>query len=256
MGIRGNTLISVVLMIMPAFAREAKEGWNHISSQPKQSVIRVGFEEAPGLIQKDGNGVLDRALADIAKKGQFHFKTVYLTYSRAKIELKKKNFDLIGLTPKGLETTSFYEFAEDLNWAFETKLVLFCNQEKDLTLKNQQMIGTPSGNEEFISEFMNISKNRFVTGTLDSVVKRVAKKRTPCFIFEEIAGLRLAKIMGIKKLYYRVIDNVKASFGVSKSISSKKMKRELEDELKNLDLSPYMKNIVRVPQKETGVVRP
>ena len=249
------TFVSAFLIMGTIFAIETKEVWNHNASD-HEHIIRVGFEEAPGLIQKDGNGVLDRVLSDISKKGHINFKIVYLTYSRAKIELKKNNFDLIGLTPQRLETKNFYEFAEDLDWAFETKLVLFCNDKKDLKLNNQQVIGTPSGNEDFISEYMKISPDRFVTGSLGSVVKRVAKKRTPCFIFEEIAGLKLAKTMGIKKLFYRVINNVKASFAVSKSKGSKKLKKELEKELKNFNLEPYMKNIVRVPEGVTGVVRP
>ncbi len=239
---------------MVAYADPSENKWNH-DSEDHEQVIRIGFEETPGLLQQDGKGIINLALKSIKKKTHLKFKTTYMAYSRAKLELKKKNLDLIGLIPQGEETKHFYEYADELNWSFDTSLVLFCNQKEDLKIKKDLLLGTPTGNEEFIAEILKIPMEQFIIGSFDSVVLRTKKKRTSCFVFEEISSLILAKELGIKKLHYKVLKKTRGSFGIHKSALSKRQKMTLENALNSIKWDELMKDIKRLPKGElSGVV--
>ncbi len=220
--------------------------------------IRVGLEETPGLLEANGEGILDKALKEVAKKVKlFNFSFTYLSYLRAKVELEKGNLDLIGLTPKGHEVKEFYKFAKELKWELNTNLILFCSSKKALLLKNSEKVGSPSGNEDFIARSLNHKVGFFESGSLKSLIMRLHKKRIPCIAFEEISTLKMAKDIGIKKLYYKKIGSINASFAFRKGPLSKDMVKEMEKALAKIDWNEYLRNVVRIPvSQSTGVIKP
>ena len=136
-----------------------------------KEVIRVGLEEASPLIVADGSGVLNKILSEVEQKSPYKFVFEYMTYGRALKELKSGNVDLVGITPTGNETKEFYHYADDLDWFFQTFNIVFVREEdKDKSLKEFQLIGTQPGNEVFMSEMMNLSKDKFHGTTIHYVI--------------------------------------------------------------------------------------
>jgi hypothetical protein len=217
---------------------------------PLNEEIRVGLEETPGLLQSDGKGILNSVLREIEETKKLKFKMTYLSYMRAKLEMKKGNLDLIGLTPHKFETKNFYEYAQELDWSFGTNLVLFCTKKKSLELKKNEIIGTPAGNEQFISEVLELNVNRFSVGNLRSLIMRMKKNRIPCLAFEEISTIKIAKELGIEKLYFKKIKEVRASFAVNKGHFSQKKKDDLEKGFSEINWEKYLANVSRLPKDQ------
>ncbi len=220
--------------------------------------IRVGLEVTPGLLQEDEKGAMDLALKELTQKSkQFKFNIQYLSYQRAKVELEKGNLDFIGLTPHGHEQKSFYKYAQELNWKFDTNLVLFCSSKKALDLKNGEEVGTPPGNEAFAAKALGIKQSRFEMGNLKSLLMRVDKGRLPCLVYEEISTLHTAKEMGIKSLYFRKIDHVSASFAFRKGPRVAELIHEMDNALKEINWQKYLINLIRIPLSErSGRIKP
>jgi len=244
------------LPVLYASELDLEKKWNHESDEPRE-LIRIGLEDTPGLLQPDRKGVIDLVLAHIEKRTKYKFKVTYLSYVRAKIEMKKGNLDMIGLTPHGQETGDFYEYAQELDWSFNTNLVLFCNTKENLKLENGEMIGTPIGNEGFISKQLGVNVSRLKTGSLQSIILRVSKKREPCLAFEEVSTLTLGKELGISQLHYRIIGEVRGSFAFRKNKRGRRIKESLDKELSSINWSKYLQNIKRLPKKKGfGIVVP
>lgn len=217
--------------------------------------IRLGLEVTPGLLQVDGDGLIDRALREIENKSSIRFKRTYLSYTRAKIEMEKGNLDLIGLTPHRHETKSFYKYARELDWNFSTNLILLCSSEKALDLKKGELIGTLSGNEEFVSEIAGVDIESFREGSLESILLRVKKKRIPCVSFEEISTLKIAMSLKMDGLYFRKLGEVRGSFAIMNKTGSDKLKKTLEDVFNKVDWDNYLKGVKRLPKgKRKGKV--
>ena len=126
--------------------------------------IDVGFEPFPPLINEDGSGYLIDLLNALTKDSPLTLNYQLMTYARAKQELKHTRIDLIGLTPKNSETSQFYQYAQELNWSFDTTVDIFSIAKVKLhpsKLPNRS-IGTLLGNADFFSEKFGIAKEKFV----------------------------------------------------------------------------------------------
>lgn len=207
-----------------------------------KEVIRVGLEEASPLIVADGSGILNKILSEVEQKSPYKFVFEYMTYGRALKELKSGNVDLVGITPTGNETKEFYHYADDLDWFFQTFNIVFVREEdKDKSLKEFQLIGTQPGNEVFMSEMMNLSKDKFHGGSLDSLFRMLEKKRLDAVIFESISSITTLEKMNLKKMSYKKLNRMQGGFSVSKK--RKNLRENLNRIFKEVDTDKYFASV-------------
>ena len=210
--------------------------------QPLQAtdiVLKVGLEEAPPLITRDGTGILNKLLKKVEANSNFKFQISYMTYGRAILELKKGRIDLIGVTPYKSETKEFYTFAQDLNWSLRTWNALFYNLENSAVndLNEFNAIGTMPGNEEFMSRLYKIPKSRFSSGKLKSLFKMLQKKRLDGVLFEYISARSAIEKLAFKSIEVKRVSPIYASLSLRNSLAklnpllSKELKRASKEKI-------------------------
>lgn len=221
-----------------------------IMSQPIYAEeIKVGFEAMPPLIIDKDNGFTIQMLKEIEKKTDLKFTITIMPYNRAKYALKTGEIDLVGHTPYQMETPNFYEYAIDIDWSVITKIDLYSIKTDYLSgdgYKNLKKIGTPRGNEGFISELFNIPKENFYVNELDNLVKMLNSKRIDVILFERSASMSTIQKLKFNTIQYKLLDDsIKAGFAVTKDSNGKRIKALLENAIKNIDQETIFKDYFR-----------
>lgn len=210
--------------------------------------IHMGVEPFPPIITADGTGyAMDMFKAiEVISDLKFHFHV--MNYARAKKELKNSSLDIIGLTPKGYETTDFYQYAEDLQWSIPAKIDLFTLNTEYLNTKElpEQSIGTLRGNADFFSELLNIPRNKFIeVSSLPQLVQMLERKRLNIITFERAATMSTLDKFKVTNVYYQNVTEIPASFAVQNNKAGKKLKEKIDSLLKLIKSDHYFTEYFR-----------
>ncbi|PKI14156.1 hypothetical protein [Colwellia sp. 12G3] len=127
-----------------------------LSTTANAQDIHIGVEPFPPIVNENGQGYAIDMFKAIEKISDLKFHFHIMNYARAKKELQKQSLDMIGLTPQGFETKSFYQYAEDINWSVTAKVDLFALDKKyfNTQLLPAQSIGTLRGNADFFLRYL------------------------------------------------------------------------------------------------------
>ncbi len=221
--------------------------------------VNVGLEPFPPLINDNKTGYTIKLLDAIEQHSDLKFNIRIMPYNRAKRELKEGKLQLIGQTPQGRESKEFYSYAQDVKWSLETysDIYMMTPVDPDLKkIKRIEPIGTPRGNKEFFSEMFGIPIKNFYGGTIENLLRMLAKGRIKAFIFERASTMTMIKKLKIKNVYYRFYGkDIGASFAVRKDKEGNEIKKTIDETIKKLDLKKIFKgynNFIHMP--DHGVV--
>lgn len=210
--------------------------------------IYIGMEPFPPFVDAQGAGLTIDMLHAIEDISDLEFTIEIMTYARAKNQLKNNRIDIIGHTPKNLETPEFYLYAQELDWIIDTTsdIFVFDRQNFDLGKLKKGRIGTTLGNADFFARQMGIPREKFIqTATMRQLVDMFVKRRIDVLVFERVSVMTLLQEQKITGVYYQSIGKVPASLGVFKSSSGDKLKKKMDDLIKQLPLddifSGYLK---------------
>ncbi|MFT5756132.1 MAG: polar amino acid transport system substrate-binding protein [Alteromonadaceae bacterium] len=211
--------------------------------------ITVGMEPFPPFITAQATGYSVDMLRSIEKISDLKFDIIMMTYARAKHELEFNRIDIAGPTPKKLETTAFYQYAQELDWQVSTKSDLFSLDKKYFNSDNLQQgrIGTTLGNADFFADKTGIARSKFIeTSTLNQLVSLLLKGRIDVLIFERVSVMSLLQAQSAQqKVYYQSIGEVAVSIAVAKNEAGNKLKTKLDRLIKQIDqdsiFSSYLK---------------
>jgi len=209
----------------------------------KAEEIIVGLEPFPPLINEDGTGYVISLLKGLSLQSNYTFNIKIMTYARAKVELRKSQIDLIGLTPKNIETIDFYQYADELQWSISTTLDIFStsNQFKKFELLKGELIGTLIGNADFFAQQFNIpSENLIEVRSLEQLAKMLVAGRIDYVIFERLAMMTTIKKLAINNIYHQKLKTLPASLAVSKTLKGQALKVKLDSLLANIDEEEYL----------------
>ncbi|PKG80989.1 hypothetical protein CXF85_19685 [Colwellia sp. 75C3] len=199
----------------------------------------IGMEVFPPFVNAQGNGLTIDMLHDIEDISDLEFEIELMTYARAKYQLKNHQIDIIGHTPKNLETPEFYKYAQELDWLIDTTSDIFAfdRQYFDLSNLNKDRIGTTLGNADFFAKKMNITRDKFIeTATMGQLIDMFVKGRIDVLVFERISVMSLLQEQKVTGVYYQSIGKVPASLGVARNSSGNKLKHKLDVLIKQLPL--------------------
>ena len=213
------------------------------------------MEPFPPFVNAQGNGLTIDMLHAIEDISDLEFDIEIMTYARAKHQLKHNRIDIIGHTPKDLETPSFYQYAQELDWIVETTsdIFVFDHQYFDLGKLKNGRIGTTLGNADFLAKQMDIPRDKFIqTATMRQLIDMFVKRRIDVLVFERVSVMTLLQEQKITGVYYQSIGKVPASLGVYKNASGDELKKKLDGLIKQLPLdeifSGYLKYTI-LPEK-------
>ena len=213
------------------------------------------MEPFPPFVNAQGNGLTIDMLHAIEDISDLEFNIEIMTYARAKHQLKNNRIDIIGHTPKDLETPSFYQYAQELDWIVNTTsdIFVFDRQYFDLAKLKSGRIGTTLGNADFLAKQMNIPRDKFIqTATMRQLIDMFVKRRIDVLVFERVSVMTLLQELKITGVYYQSIGKVPASLGVYKNSSGDELKKKLDGLIKQLPLdeifSGYLKYTI-LPDK-------
>ena len=204
--------------------------------------VHIGLEPFPPIVNEDGQGYavdIFKAIESISDL-KFHFHI--MNYARAKKELQKQSLDMIGLTPQGHETKSFYQYAQDINWSITTKVDLFTLDKKyfNTQLLPKQSIGTLRGNADFFSEVLNIPRDKFIEiSTLTQLTKMLQRKRLKIITFERASTMTTIEKFDITGVYYKKVAEIPASFAVYKNTKGRELKAKIDKLLAKVRSKSY-----------------
>ena len=214
----------------------------YVSLDTRAQDIHIGIEPFPPILTENKEGYaidMFKAIESISDL-KFHFHV--MNYARAKIELKKNNLDMIGLTPKGYETADFYQYAEDLHWSVTAKVDLFSQDKKYFNTQAlpAQSIGTLRGNADFFSELLHIPRDKFIEiSSLPQLIQMLERKRLNVITFERAATMLTLEDFDVTNVYYKKVAEIPASFAVRKNESGKKLKAKIDSFLSKIKSSHY-----------------
>jgi polar amino acid transport system substrate-binding protein len=199
--------------------------------------VKVGLEVFPPMIRDKQNGYIIDVLKKIETTSNLNFQIDIMPYNRTKNDLKSGQLDLIGLTPYGLETKDFYQYAQEIDLIIGVKTDIYVkdpNKLKDIT---KLKIGIPRGNEDFASELLGVSKDHFYIGEIDNLLKMLDAGRIDAFWFERSATMRSLRGLIISGIYYKQFpqNTIYIGFAVQKNQKGNTLKKTLEDQLKKID---------------------
>ncbi|WP_448549172.1 substrate-binding periplasmic protein [Thalassotalea fusca] len=224
----------------------------------KAQQVSVGLEIFPPFLNEDGTGLTVDMLREIELLSDLKFDVRVMTYGRAKSELKNGRLDIAGHTPKNLETQSFYQYAQELNWQIDTRSDLFTFDPKHFNINavGRKRIGTPIGNAAFFAEQLGIDESRFIeVSTLPQLVDMLLKRRIDVLLFERVSVMTNLKEKQVKGVLYKSIGVIPASIAVARSEKGDKLRQKLEYYIAKLDrekiFSGYL-NLLALP--ESGIV--
>jgi len=220
--------------------------------------VSVGLEIFPPFLNEDGTGLTVDMLREIEQISDLKFDVRVMTYARAKSELHNGRLDIAGHTPKNLETQSFYQYAQELDWQIETRSDFFTFNPKFFNINEvaQKRIGTPTGNAAFFAEQLGIDESRFIeVSTLPQLVDMLLKRRIDVLLFERVSVMTILREKQVKGVHYKSIGVIPASIAVAKNEKGDKLRQQLDDYIAQLDreniFSGYL-NLLVLP--ESGVV--
>lgn len=221
-------------------------------------VVTIGLEPFPPFVDQSGKGLTINLLKEVERISSFKFDIEVMTYARAKHELKNNRLTIAGHTPKGNETSEFYQYAEELDWQIDTTADVFAFDVKYLESKKvvKGKLGTTLGNAEFFAEMLGISKDKFVeVSSLNQLVDMFIVGRLDAILFERASVMTLLQKKQIPHVHYRSIGVVPASIAVKKSPQGKALKAKLDALIERVNtdeiFSSYLK-YTRLPNE--GVV--
>ncbi len=201
--------------------------------------INVAMEPFPPFVNAEGTGLTIDMLHAIEKISDLTFDIEIMTYARAKHQLKNQRIQIVGHTPKNLETDEFYLYAQELNWMIDTTSDIFTFERKffDLSILKKGRIGTTTGNADFFAKQMKIPRDKFIqTATLRQLVDMLLKRRIDVLVFERVSVMTLFQEKKMSGVYYQSIGKVPASFAVYKNSDGEKLKEKLDKLIKQLPL--------------------
>ncbi|HCY88308.1 MAG TPA: hypothetical protein DHV36_24440 [Desulfobacteraceae bacterium] len=221
--------------------------------------IRVGLEPLPPLIIDKNTGYTVDMLKTIEKNTDLTFNIRIMPYNRVKHALKSGDIDLGGHTPYKMETPEFYTYAVDVEWFVTTLIDIYAKSAGDVasdTYKVSKRIGTPRGNEGFMSELFGIPATHFMVNELDNIVKMLNAGRLEFILFERSATMSTIQKLKLPGIHYKMIDDsIKAGFAVNKNPRGQQVKKLLEDAIRNTDQDSLFKDFFKYTRlPEQGVV--
>jgi len=197
------------------------------------------MEAFPPFVDAQGKGLTIDMLHAIEDVSDLEFTIEIMTYARAKHQLKNHRIDIIGHTPKNLETAQFYQYAQELEWIVDTTSDIFVFDRKhlDLSKLTKGRVGTTLGNADFFAKQMNISRDKFIqTATVSQLVNMFIKRRIDVLVYERVSVMTLLQEHKVTDVYYQSIGKVPASLGVYKNAAGDKLKKQLDEFIKQLPL--------------------
>ena len=214
--------------------------------------LHIGMEPFPPFVNAQGTGLtidMLHAIEDISDlEFEIEIEIELMTYARAKYQLKNHNIDILGHTPKDLETIDFCQYGQELDWMINTTSDIFAfdRQNFDLSKLKKGRIGTTLGNADFFAKQMDIPRDKFIqTATMDQLVNMFIKRRIDVLVFERVSVMTLLQEQKVAGVYYQSIGKVPASLAVYKDVSGDKLKQKLDALIKQLPLddifSGYLK---------------
>jgi polar amino acid transport system substrate-binding protein len=210
--------------------------------------IHVGIEPFPPAITNDRRGHAIDMFKAIEKISDLKFHFHVMNYARAKKELKNKKLNMIGMTPQGYETPSFYQYAQDLDWNLNVSVDLFSFDKKFFNIQKLPLhsIGTLRGNANFFSELLHIPREKFIEVTeLSHLANMLKLGRLNVIVFERVSVILTFQELNIKNVYYQQFGTIPASFAVRKDDNGNKLKNKLDSLLQKIDsesfYEPYYK---------------
>ena len=222
-------------------------------------VVKVGLEPFPPLINNDKSGFSIDLLREIEKISDIEFKMTIMPYNRAKWNLKHGVTDMIGHTPHMLETEDFFKYAVELDWHIPAKIDLYTMGKIEVDLFNigeNFKIGTPRGNEGFLSEITGIPESRFYSGSIDNLLKMLELKRIDSFIFERSSTMIHIKNLKIKNIFYKNMESIAAGFAVQNNKQGIILKHKLDSIIRKIDKKKIFKEqmaFINLPDE--GIVK-
>jgi len=161
-----------------------------------------------------------------------------MSYARAKRELELGRIDMMGHTPKTFEQSSFYEYAQELEWEIPTFSALFVKDKKYFDVENirNQRIGTLLGNVGFFAELLGMEEYKFTeVRSIRQLVLMLEKDRLDAIVFESVAIKSSIENLKIDNIHDKMLFMIPISFAVSKNIKGNKLKKELDYIIKNIN---------------------
>ncbi|MEW6989492.1 substrate-binding periplasmic protein [Colwelliaceae bacterium 6441] len=221
--------------------------------------LTVGFEPFPPFVTDDGKGLSVDMLRAIEEISDLTFDIKIMTYARVKKELKHQRLDLAGHIPKGIEVTSFYQYAQELNWSILTHTDMFSLSDKYLNVNNQSgvNVATTVGNTGFIAELMGKAPSSFIeVSLLNQLVEMLLKDRVKVIVYERASVMTLLENKGIEGVLYKTVGITPITLAVQKSADGNKLKEKLDSLIKKIDIQKIFANYFRFNQLESeGVTR-
>ncbi|WP_227545916.1 substrate-binding periplasmic protein [Marinobacter fonticola] len=180
--------------------------------------LRVGLEPLPPLINENRTGYSIEWLQAVAEEAGMALHIRIMPYSRAKVALITGQVDLIGHTPRGLETGGFYDDAVELNHRVPTKMDAFALTPAELDFEEgwMELVGTPFGNSAFIADLTGVTRDRFVEASLTRIVNMLVAGRVHAVVFERMSVVTQLHHQASKPVYYRLVKEIDAGFAVRK----------------------------------------
>jgi len=224
--------------------------------QPQE--IFVGMEPFPPFINKKGMGYTIDMFKEIEKISNLKFNVSIMTYARAKKELKLNRIDIAGHTPKDLETSSFYQYAQELEWQLITHSDYFFLDKKyfELSSLKSNHIGTTIGNAKFFAEQTGIELDMFVeVSSLEQLVKMLLAGRIQVIIFERVSVMTTLMKLNKDKVFYRTAGMIPASIAVQNNEKGRLLKEKLDQLILTLDQDRIFGNYLEyMTMPDEGIV--
>jgi polar amino acid transport system substrate-binding protein len=201
--------------------------------------ISIAMEPFPPFVNAEGTGLTINMLNAIEDISDLEFEIEIMTYARAKHQLKNHRIQIVGHTPKNLETDEFYLYAQELNWHIDTTSDIFTFERNffDLSRLKKGRIGTTIGNADFFAKQMEIPRDKFIqTATLRQLVDMLVKRRIDVLVFERVSVMTLLQEKKMAGVYYQSIGKIPASIAVYKNPAGTKLKEKLDKLIKQLPL--------------------
>lgn len=220
--------------------------------------IFVELEPFPPVINEDGSGILPEMLKAIETTTTFSFQITIATYARAKKDLLDGKVKLIGLTPKGNESDSFYQSAVELDWFFQATVDIYAQNSDNLKLTNlpENSIGTLSGNADFMAMVTNIPREKFIeVSSLEQLAKLIVKNRIRAAIFERASMMSTINRLQLANIHYNKLLSIPAGLAVKNTPAGQTLKKQLDNALQTLNKQAYLAPLLNYNQlANSGVV--
>ena len=235
--------------------------------------ITVGLEPFPPLVNEDSSGFVIDMLNALQKNASLNFNYQIMTYARAKKELENHRIDMVGLTPKDSETQAFYQYAQELNWHFNTTVDLYSTSSTNFDLDKlpNNSIGTLIGNADFFAELAGVPREKFIeVSSLSRLVMMMARGRIKVILFERVAMMSTIKQLqsdlnskvpsefnspeSPQKIYYQKFKIIAASLAVAKNETGYALKKQLDKLLAENTLQYFQEITPYAKLPDTGVI--